>query len=654
MNDTAAALSKARTDIIRMRKAVVENTMKLAAEIEKLEQHISVEDAQEFLIARCGLSAADVKLYGKISKRLGSYAEILRKQNTSYEMIKSLSTARENVRGHALASIASGARFDLSDLRVLRKQVTERAMPSSTFAASSHRRRMKILAQRQAEAALSQFEAGAAELMNEIVGLSSASADEIASHEAVPAIAKRAESLVPAFEAAFGSSHPRRNDAEWRRLKPMAQEAASVHQTLRNLSKLSDGSEQAVRDRVAKLSKSGAGPVNTLARFVGSKDFMSTMVPPRRKPLTSLPVKRLRALELCAGAGGMALGLEAAGFDHVALVEYNKDAAATMRRNRPDWPVVQKDITTIDFTRYAGKVDLVCGGLPCQAYSEEGKGKGKEDQRDLLLEGARAVREIQPRAFLFENVRGSLFGKHSDQIARFLKELNEAGYDVQIVEVNTQDYGVAQNRPRILFVGLRTRDRRSFEMPRKFPKRRTNVGDVLYDLMGANGWSDVDAWAEYCRAVTFELDDGTVLEGAQTFTLLGRKGKAREFEALRWARGSGLDPSGLPNEAPTNELARRKGPGFVPGLTLRMRARIQDFPDAYEFVGGKDSVAQQIGNAVAPRLAQAAGLALYAALELVELDIEALLWPHESRGGRVPVEAQSLEPAFDHREIETV
>ncbi|TAV81569.1 DNA cytosine methyltransferase [Rhizobium leguminosarum] len=654
MNDTAAALSKARTDIIRMRRSIVENTMKLAAEIEKLEQQIPVEDVQEFLTARCGLSAPDIKLYGKISKRLGGYTGVLTKWAASYEMIKALSSARENIRGLALANIASGRRFDLADLRVLRRQVAERQMPTRAFIASSRRRAMKTIATRYAEEALSPFESGASDLIEKIAALSAPGVDAASPARALPAIAEKAKALVPQFEAAFGSSHPRRDQPEWRTLKPMAREAASIHQTLRNLAKVTEGSQQAVSDRAAKLATGSTGPLNMLARFTGNVDFMSMMLPDPKKTLTSLPAKRLRVLELCAGAGGMALGLEAAGFEHVALVEFDKGAAATMRRNRPHWPVIQKDLTTIDFTQYAGKVDLVCGGLPCQAFSEEGKGKGKDDKRDLLLEGARAVREIQPRAFLFENVRGSLFGKHSDQIARFLKELNEAGYDVQIVDINTQDYGVAQNRPRILFVGLRTSDRRNFEMPRKFPKRRAHVGDVLYDLMAANGWSDVDDWAEYCRTVTFELDDGTVVEGAQAFTLLGRKGKAREFEALRWARGSGLDPSGLPNEAPTDELARRKGPNFIPGLTLRMRARLQDFPDRYEFVGGKSSVAQQIGNAVAPRMAQAVGLALYAALEHVKFDMEAILWPEDLPKDRVSVEAPSLEPSFDAQEVENV
>jgi DNA (cytosine-5)-methyltransferase 1 len=164
--------------------------------------------------------------------------------------------------------------------------------------------------------------------------------------------------------------------------------------------------------------------------------------------------------------------------------------------------------------------------------------------------------------------------------------------------------------------------------------------------MAANGWSDVDAWAEYCRTVTFELQDGTIVQGAQASTLTGRSGKAQEKAAKRWAK-NGLNPGGIPNGAPTDAYAQKHGGvDFVPGITLRMRARLQDFPDDYEFVGGKDSVAQQIGNAVAPRMAQAIGLAIYSALEGWTFDFDALLWPEkETRSHRIVVEPPPIDSA---------
>ncbi|MGO4562870.1 DNA cytosine methyltransferase [Rhizobium sp. WW_1] len=648
MHETAAALSKTRSEIIKLRKAMVDKALELATKISELESQIAPADAREFLVARCNLSRSEIAFYGKVTRRLAPYTDVLRNNGVSYDMIRSLASARESVRGRALASIASGARFDLSDFRVLRKRIADDAMSAREISVSMRKRMMHAFAKRHAKTVIAEFETGATDLMHEIAGLNPSTVDGSPSSSAA-SIADKAQKLMPKFEAAFGSSHARHGDAEWRSLKPAAREVATTHRALGNLASAAEGSPRSQKIRSHMLSTLATGPLGTLARFTGNDHFMSGILPPPRQPLTKLPTKRLRTLELCAGAGGMAIGLEAAGFEHVALIEFDKNAAATMRRNRPNWPVVEKDLTTIDFTQYAGQIDLVCGGLPCQPYSEEGEGKGHADERDLLLEGARAVREIQPKAFLFENVRGALFAKHSDQIARFLKELNEAGYDVQIVEVNTQDYGIAQNRPRILFIGLRTRDRRHFEMPSRFPERRANVGETLYDLMSANGWSEAKNWAEYCRTATFELDDGAVVQGAQAFTLLGRKGKARKLEALRWKR-SGLDPSGVPDAAPTDELARRNGPDFVPGLTIRMRAVLQNFPTEFEFVGGKESVAKQIGNAVAPRMAQAFGLALYSALEHVEFDIEAMLWPEDVRRKRPIIDPPPLEPSVALRE----
>ena len=645
MNDTAAAFGNARREILRLRKALASHTIRLAEKIEQLEQEIPGEDAQEFLKARCGMSASEIRTYSKIGKRLVSYADVLEKHSVSYEVTKALASAKESVRGQALATIASGKRFDLADLRVLRRQLAERELSPFAFTAGSRRRAMKTLARRRTDCAIKNFETGASDLMMEIAGLECETGTPKRLQRSVRQITDKARTALTSFEAAFGSSHARRQAPEWRSLKAKAREAASVHETISRLAKLADGPDGSLMKRARHLAINKKSPLNSISAFVGHTNFMSAMLPPKKTRLVALPAKRLCALELCAGAGGMALGLEAAGFEHVALVELDRNAASTMRRNRPAWPVIQKDLTTIDFTQYAGKVDLVCGGLPCQPYSEEGHGDGKEDKRDLLLEGARAVREIQPRAFLFENVRGALFDKHSDQIARFLRELSEAGYDVQIAEVNTQDYGIAQNRPRILFIGMRTADRRNFEMPRKFPNRRANVGDALYDLMSANGWSGVDDWADYCRSVTFALQDGMIVQGAQASTLTGRKGKAKEKEALRWGR-NGLDPAGVPASAPSDAIVSKKGAGFVPGLTIPMRARLQDFPDDYQFVGGKESVAKQIGNAVAPRMAQAVGLAIYAALELVEFDLEALLWPEEPRRTRKRVDPPPMRDAL--------
>ena len=645
MNERAAALAKAKERIVKLRKAMTEKFVKLASEIEALEACLPITDSREFLVARCGLSSSELKMYSEFATKLKGYEELLQQRSVNYEVLRGLTNSSKTVREIALAKIASGIRFDLTDLKVVRRGVADSRLSDFEYQAKASKRAMLVSARKKAAEAVDRFQHGTASLLDKVANLPLATS-KASERKCVEAISRDAAALLPIFETIAGADHPTELTKAWRDVKESARRKAKVHSLLRALAAPTNEKKQNLPIHAERLRNGRLSIITNLARFAGNNQYMSLTVPGPEKILTRLPDERVRALELCAGAGGMAVGLESAGFEHVALVEFNKDAAATMRLNRPDWPVVEADMTSIDFSEYRGKVDLVCGGMPCQPYSEEGRGKGKDDARDLLLQGARAVREIQPQAFLFENVRGALFGKHADQIAAFLKELGEAGYTTQIVEVNTQDYGVAQNRPRILFVGLRADQRlRAFEMPR-FPERRANVGDVLFDLMAANGWSDVNNWAAYCRTVTFELQDGTVVQGAQASTLTGRKGKSQQKEGLRWAR-NGLSPAGLPDEAPTDALSREVGPDFVPGITLRMRARLQDFSDTYQFVGGKESVAKQIGNAVAPRLAQAAGLALQSVLRGHRFDVEKMLWPDEPASGeqtRVGVAAPALAP----------
>ncbi|WP_165506419.1 DNA cytosine methyltransferase [Rhizobium leguminosarum] len=649
MNNTAAVLSETRTRIAKIRETMTNKIIELAAQIEILERQVARPDAREFLVSRCGLTTGEISTLSKFSKTLKGYEGVLRKSNASWSVIRGLVSTNQTARNLSLAKMASGARFELSDLRAIRNDVAERKLSPVESALKRREKALTKQARRRADNSIREFKAGTAVLLEKIFDLSRSAPAKLAQSKAMGEIAGDAQKLLPVFEAAFGTDHARPGEAAWRNLKPAAQSAAMTHSLLTSLAAPGDGPNKKLFDCAERLKAQSTRYLNNLGNFVGSRKFFAMVTPPDKKVgLRCLPQKRLKALELCAGAGGMALGLEAAGFDHVGLVELNPDAAATMRLNRPHWPVAEQDMRTIDFTQYAGKVDLLCGGLPCQAYSEEGDGNGKHDARDLFLEGARAVREINPKAFLFENVRGALFGKHADHIAAFLAELADAGYEIQVIEVNTQDYGIAQNRPRILFIGFRGKTRNHFRMPPAFPNRRANVGDVLYDLMAANGWSEVDDWAEYCRSVNFELQDGTIVQGAQASTLTGYKGATREKEGLRWAR-NGLTPAGIPDHAPTDTIAQARK-GFVPGLTIRMRARLQDFDDSYQFVGSKQSVARQIGNAVAPRLAMAVGLAIYEALEWVEFDTEAMLWP--SDGQRSGTRRTAVEPPPMYRPLQ--
>ncbi len=351
-----------------------------------------------------------------------------------------------------------------------------------------------------------------------------------------------------------------------------------------------------------------------------------------RKPLAEIPPRhyRPRGVELCAGAGGLALGLERAGFEHVALIEMNRNAVATLRANRPDWNVVQADVRKVDFSQYRDqRIDLLTGGLPCTPFSTVGQKKGRHDENDLMMEGVRAVREIAPKAFLFENVEGILHSRHADYVAFLLREFSKAGYSTEIHRINAKDYGVAQNRSRIMMVGMRKDLVGTFRMPRKFPELSTNVGDALADLMGENGWSGAEAWLQSMKDRDYRSD-----------TIRGYQGSARNGEAIRADRRQ-LRYAPPAKAAPTEGEGSREG--FVPGLTNRMRARLQGFPDPWKFIGGHGPVADQIGNAVVPAMAQAMGLALVSALKGWEIDWQAMMFARETRA---TVEAPPLDPSL--------
>lgn len=201
----------------------------------------------------------------------------------------------------------------------------------------------------------------------------------------------------------------------------------------------------------------------------------------------------LTALELCAGAGGQALGIEAAGFRHVGLVELSPHACKTLRHNRPEWQVIQADLNTFDASAFKG-VDLVCGGLPCPPFSKAGKQLGPDDERNLFPAAVRIIRQTQPKAVMIENVRGILDAVFFDYRESIRKQLDELGYITDWKLLNASDYGVSQLRPRVVFVAMRRDVAGSFIWPVPNVQKPPSVGELLHDLMASNGWAGAKLW----------------------------------------------------------------------------------------------------------------------------------------------------------------
>jgi DNA (cytosine-5)-methyltransferase 1 len=312
-------------------------------------------------------------------------------------------------------------------------------------------------------------------------------------------------------------------------------------------------------------------------------------------------VGKLTSLEICAGAGGQAYGLEQAGFSHEAVVEIDGDACETLRRNRRStWKVIEDDVANVDGCDF-WQVDLIAGGMPCPPFSIASKQLGQYDERDLFPQALRLVEEASPRAVLLENVRGLGTRRFEDYRARILNRLRDCGYETWWHLVHASDHGVPQLRPRFVLVAIRQPWASWFCWPKPLASRPLTVGEVLADLMGSNGWLGAEAWAQRANGIAPTIVGGSKNHGGPD---LGPTRARAVWECL------GVDGLGIANDVP--------GPTFpninLPRLTIRMVARLQGFPDYWQFSGTKTAVYRQIGNAFPPPVAKALGDAIAGAL----------------------------------------
>lgn len=306
----------------------------------------------------------------------------------------------------------------------------------------------------------------------------------------------------------------------------------------------------------------------------------------------------MQSIEFCAGAGGQALGLEQAGFDHAALVEIEPEFAQTLRLNRPSWEVHAADMAEFDGRPYAG-VELLTGGLPCPPFSVAGKQLGERDERNLFPEALRLIDEIKPKAVMIENVRGFLSAVFEDYRAHLKSQLAKLGYHAEWRLLNASDFGVPQLRPRVVIVALRREYVGAFDWPDVLPHNPPTVGECLQDLMGANGWLGTERWVVQANEIAPTLVGGSKKHGGPD---LGPTRARRAWATL------GVEGKSLANSAPERDFIG------MPRLTLRMAARLQGFPDDWQFFGGKTVSYRQIGNAFPPPVARAVSLRIKSAL----------------------------------------
>lgn len=309
----------------------------------------------------------------------------------------------------------------------------------------------------------------------------------------------------------------------------------------------------------------------------------------------------LTCIEICAGGGGQALGLEHAGFAHAAVVEIDPDACETLRRNRgSQWKIIEADVALISGAEFRG-VDLFAGGVPCPPFSVAGQQLGAADERDLFPEALRLTSEIRPRAVMLENVRGLAAARFDGYRAHVVAKLGQLGYRTWWRLMHASEYGVPQLRPRLVLMAIRQPWAAGFTWPPPSAGRPATVGAALADLMSARGWPGAADWASRAAGIAPTIVGGSRKHGGPDL------GPTRARQA--WRR-LGVDGLGVADAAPDESFPAQA----APRLTIGMVARLQGFPDAWEFAGRKTAAYRQVGNAFPPPVARAAGVAVAAAL----------------------------------------
>lgn len=341
------------------------------------------------------------------------------------------------------------------------------------------------------------------------------------------------------------------------------------------------------------------------------------------------PVRPFSLVELFAGGGGLALGMEQAGFKSLLLNELDKHACSTLRYNRPDWNVVEGDISKVDFTSFEGKVDVLTGGFPCQAFSYAGKSLGFEDTRGtLFFEMARAIKEIKPKVIMAENVRALLThddGKTLETIKNVIAELGYSLIEPKVLKAIF--YKVPQKRERLILVAIRNDlyPKADFKWPsaykrvmtlkdafkqgelfdtdvpvscgQKYPQRKEEIMNMVPQGGYWRDIKDIEVQKEYMQK-SFYLGGG-------------KTGMARRL--------SMNEPSLTLTTAPAQKQTERCHPIETRPLQTREYARIQTFPDDWCFQGPMSAVYKQIGNAVPVNMAAALGRAIVSLLNSIEL-----------------------------------
>lgn len=342
--------------------------------------------------------------------------------------------------------------------------------------------------------------------------------------------------------------------------------------------------------------------------------------------------QQLTTIEMCAGAGGQALGLHRAGFAHTVLIEIDEFACKTLDHNTKalglGWgEIVDGDLKKFVETRaadFAGQIDLVAGGVPCPPFSKAGKQLGQNDERDLFPTAIEMVRRVRPKAVMLENVAGLMDPIFADYREFILQEFASMGYQAEWRLLNASDFGVPQLRPRSILVALQADAFSCFSWPEPGLLKTPTVGEALYDIMASNGWPGAARWRDQANNIAPTLVGGSKKHGGPDLGPTRSKAAWHKLgvNAHRLAADHELPDGGFLG-AEMRGGGVRAGFENMPLLNVRMAARIQGFPDEWHFAGAKTHAYRQVGNAFPPPVAEAVGRKIAEAIKQHSANIKA-------------------------------
>ncbi|MGO4670744.1 DNA cytosine methyltransferase [Bosea sp. 2RAB26] len=610
------SLKKIRDRALAGRRRAIADAFALADQCKAFGQRLSKAQLLAFIRNECRVSRTEANAYLLLADFAGPERADLERSAIEVGVLCRLAKQPATVRAEALTVLRSGRTLSLADLRLLRRDVLAGDARNSSQPDRTAINELKRVARLKAKDQVDRFILDLAGLANAFAALYNETTPEDCSAETLARVqalsvdashlAKELREVVPAKVLTPSSSLGERS---WITVQDTLEQIAEAKLCSMEGWCWPDVHPFWIDEHLHEILGWALG--QEIPELAGRKrPVPNGGVALDRHPLSSASRPsapyRYSVLELCAGAGGQAIGLHAAGFRHVGIVERNPEAASTLRANRPRWPVIEEDMNTIDIGRFEG-VDLIAAGLPCQPYSQAGERRGSADERDLFDRTLEIVEQIRPKAVMIENVVGITQVTHAVRRLNVFSTLERLGYDTDWRVIEGPVFGLGQNRRRAILVAMRRGMMHRFRWPLPPEMAPTTVGTLLKDLMGARGWTGLDGWVARADGLAPTLIGGSAKKLGMDL--------AQPNSRKAWLE-IGVNPRSVGKQAPDPDYLG------IPYLTLPMLAQLQDFPADWIFSGSRQAQFRQVANAFPPRLSRVMGLAIQRALSGEEISVK--------------------------------